>query len=92
MLYAMIWLLVHYAYWPGLWNELLVVPALKRGKPPDDPASYRPVHLIPVLAKLVASLIDAKLQEWVPRAPEQFGFSWGHGTRDCVITAARVLN
>lgn len=91
MLYAMIRLLVHYAYWPGLWNELLVVPALKRGKPPDDPASYRPIHLIPVLAKLVASLIDAKLQEWVPRAPEQFGFSWGHGTRDCVITAARVF-
>ena len=44
-----------------------------------------------MLAKLLASILDDKLQSWVPRSPEQFGFSWGQGTRDCLLTAARVF-
>jgi len=74
-----------------LWNELLIVPVPKRGKALDDPASYRPIHLLCMLAKLLASILDAKLQEWIPRSPEQFGFSWGQGTRDCVLVAARIF-
>ena len=72
-LYDLLRQFLHYSYWPSAWNELLVVPVLKRGKLLDDPASYRPIHLLCMLAKLMASIIDAKLQDWIPRSPEQFG-------------------
>jgi hypothetical protein len=70
---------------------LLIAPILKQAKPPLQAASYRPIHLIAVLAKVFASVVEQRLQQWVPRSPEQMGFSARHGTRDNVLVAAAIF-
>ena len=42
---------------PSNWKVAIVVPILKEGKNPNDPASYRPVSLLPALAKLLETII-----------------------------------
>ena len=84
-------LFLEHAYWPQAWNDLLIAPILKQAKPPLQAASYRPIHLIAVLAKVFASVVEQRLQQWVPRSPEQMGFSAKHGTRDNVLVAAAIF-
>ena len=73
------------------WNHLIIVPVLKPGKDPLLAASYRPIHLISVCAKLLAQVIEKRLREYVPRSPEQMGFNPRHGTRDNVFILSCVF-
>ena len=50
-----------------------------------------PIHLIAVLAKVFASVVENRLSKWVSRSEEQFGFTAGYGTRDNVLVASAVL-
>jgi hypothetical protein len=47
--------------WPAEWKMLKIIPIAKPGKNIDDIISYRPISLIPVLAKLAGSLVKDRL-------------------------------
>ena len=90
-LYGLYVMFVHLGYWPPLWNEILIAAVPKPSKPPLLDESYRPIHLISVLAKVFASVVEGRLSEWVSRSEEQFGFEKGHGARDNVLVASAVF-
>ena len=41
-----------------------MVPILKKDKPAKDPASYRPISLLPVGAKIVEALVLSKINPY----------------------------
>lgn len=71
-------------YFPTCWKNATVIPILKPGKPNQLPTSYRPISLLPVLAKILEKLILTRLQlhdlENDTIRPEQFGFRANHST------------
>ncbi|TDG51265.1 hypothetical protein AWZ03_002352 [Drosophila navojoa] len=73
-------------YFPAVWKTALVVMIHKTGKPEEDPASYRPISLLPSLSKVWERLVIRRLvavtetRKLIP--PQQFGFRAGHGTTE----------
>ena len=82
---------VRNAFWPKEWNEIIIAPIPKAGKRPDLPDSYRPIHLICVLAKCVSSLVERKIRASVEQCCEQLGFQTGSGTRDNVFVLQQLI-
>jgi hypothetical protein len=82
---------VRNAFWPTEWNEIVIAPIPKPGKPPNLPDSYRPIHLICVLAKCVSSLVERKIRASVRLCCEQLGFRTGSGTRDNVFVLQQLI-
>ncbi|XP_037577084.1 uncharacterized protein LOC119459352 [Dermacentor silvarum] len=52
---------------PREWNEAVVVPLLKNGKPSSNPASYRPVLLTSAAGKVLEAMALRRL-EWIAAA------------------------
>ena len=74
---------------PSLWKLANIVPIFK--KPPrSQPSSYRPVSLLPVLSKIMETIVNQQLVAFLDRhhilPDSQFGFRHGRGTAD-VLTA-----
>jgi len=90
-LYTLYNIFIHFGYWPPEWNELIIVPVLKPSKNPIEPSSYRPIHLICVMAKLLAKIVEVKLSKLIPRSPEQMGFNNAHGLRDNVLILSSIF-
>jgi hypothetical protein len=71
-------------YWPAPLKQAKIIMIQKPGKNPTDVASYRPISLLPILAKILEKFLlrrlyrDTKLQEWIPS--HQFGFRKAHST------------
>ena len=42
---------------PDTWKKAILAPILKKEKPPRDPASYRPISLLPVGGKILECII-----------------------------------
>jgi len=61
---------------PEQWREAMVVPVLKQGKPSNDSASYRPISLLPCLAKTMEKLVVSRL-EYVLETGKKFRSSQG---------------
>jgi len=40
------------SFFPSTWKHSIVVLILKPNKPPENPASYRPISLLPTLSKI----------------------------------------
>lgn len=57
-------------------------------KPEDEPSSYRPICLLPVLGKVMEKLLTTRLTEtlYSPEhaSPSQYGFKAGSGTDDAL--------
>ncbi|KAH7980520.1 hypothetical protein HPB49_016872 [Dermacentor silvarum] len=73
----------------------LVVPVLKRGKPPRSLASYRPVSLTSVPGKTMEAMALSRLQ-WIADIcgvfpPEQCGFRAHRSTADCLAAVVGTL-
>uniref|UniRef100_A0A0G4EZ65 Reverse transcriptase domain-containing protein n=1 Tax=Chromera velia CCMP2878 TaxID=1169474 RepID=A0A0G4EZ65_9ALVE len=75
----------------SIWNRCLISPVLKPGKDPEDPASYRAIHLLGHLSKMFSSLIDQRLRKIVSLSRVQFGFQKGKGTRDALFVFNHIL-
>ena len=71
------------AYIPKIWRSTNVIAIRKRGKPLDDPTSYRPISLLCCCHKLLERLLLTRLapvfQSIIP--PEQTGFRKKTATR-----------
>ena len=62
--------------------EIIMIP--KPGKPPEEITSYRPISLLPVLAKLWEKIYIRRLKPLVNLPEYQFGFRDHHSTTDQV--------
>ena len=83
---------VRNSFWSEEWNRIIIAPILKPGKPPNDPGSYRPIHLICVFAKCMSALVDRRVRACVSICREQLGFQEGCGTRDNAFVMRALIN
>lgn len=71
-------------YYPSAWKRAIVVPIHKKGKPHQNPNSYRPIALLPCISKLYESAVNLRLREECSALgiipPDQFGFEPGRAT------------
>lgn len=69
---------------PLSWKSAKMIVILKPGKPPEDPSSYRPISLLPIIAKLFEKVVLSRIQTIIIRKkmlPDiQFGFRQKHAT------------
>nr|XP_054921490.1 uncharacterized protein LOC129382122 [Dermacentor andersoni] len=86
---------LHSGSLPDSWRHAVVVPVLKRGKPPHSPASYRPISLTSIPGKTMEAMALSRLQ-WIADArgalpPEQCGFRAHRSTADCIAVVVGTL-
>ncbi|XP_065311909.2 uncharacterized protein [Dermacentor albipictus] len=86
---------LHSGSLPDSWRHAVVVPVLKRGKPPHSPASYRPISLTSIPGKTMEAMALTRLQ-WIADArgalpPEQCGFRAHRSTADCIAVVVGTL-
>ena len=62
---------------PQQWRVAVVVPLLKKGKPANEPSSYRPVALTSMLARTCEKIVSARITRYIPTS-RQFGFRKNH--------------
>ena len=71
---------------PSAWRHSIVLPILKQGKSPTDPASYRPISLTSTLCKILEKMIATRLAYHLEKynilCTEQSGFRAGRSTID----------
>lgn len=78
---------------PEAWKNARIIPLKKPGKKKDQPSSYRPISLLPVLGKILERIIHNRLQKHLEEnktiIPEQFAFG---KAKNAELQAARVVN
>lgn len=71
-------------YFPNSWKTAKVLPIIKKGKPPHDIASYRPISLTPAISKVFDAIIHNAITKHTTNnkiIPEtQFGFKHRHSS------------
>ena len=69
---------------PEIWKKAILVPIPKKGKAAGDPLSYRPISLLPIMGKVLESLVHPRLERYLLERkliPDfQTGFRKGHST------------
>ena len=78
-----------------MWSKALVTPIYKKGSR-SDPSNYRPISVIPVIARLFASIIRDKLDTFVQGSEllsvNQIGNRKGYRTSDHIATLLTLIN
>lgn len=78
----------HSAKIPKRWKNATLLPLLKPGKPPDLPASYRPIALASCSLKLLEKIIALRLTDFLETTHSipafQFGFRKGMGCTEAL--------
>ena len=71
---------------PDMWKLATIKPILKKGKPEENPSSYRPISLTSCLGKLAERMINNRLYWWLETSNilnnHQAGFRAGNRTDD----------
>jgi len=77
---------------PEAWKQSKLKVIFKKGDP-EMPGNYRPISIIPVLAKLFSSILYKRIQVLVDSklADEQYGFRKGRGCSDAVHILRTVI-
>ena len=79
---------------PGAWKVAKVLPLHKAGSV-DDPNNYRPISILPTVAKLtervICNQLMAYLQSHCVLGEEQHGFRPGHSTESAMLDAVGCI-
>ena len=77
---------------PKEWKMAVVVSFYKGKGNDQDPASYRPISLLPVLYKLYATILQHRLASELDSyiRPTQYGFCSARGTRHALFLVRRI--
>jgi hypothetical protein len=71
-------------YFPAQWKVAKIILHMKPGKPHNEPMSYRPISLLPILSKVYEKLLLRRLLPIVEKRrllpDHQFGFRQRHST------------
>ncbi len=80
---------------PAAWAATLVTLLLKKGDPTDW-GNYRPVAMVPLLAKLFTMLLNSRVVAWAEaqgiRSPAQAGFRPGRGTAQQAFVLEHIVS
>ncbi len=76
---------------PQVWKKAIIIPILKPGKPPNMPASYRPISLLCTASKIMERLILQNISPFVPLSPSQHGFRPLHSTTTHLSTLTQLI-
>ena len=82
---------------PRMWRNAILNPILKKGKPPDDLGSYRPISLTSSLGKIAERMINTRLYWYLEKSgilnKNQAGFRAGFRTEDQLFRMSqRILD
>ena len=93
-LYNRVWL---EEIFPDCWGKAIVLPFLKKEKPPTEAESYRPIALTSCVCKLLERIVNNRLQYVLEKgdilSEAQLGFRKLRGTEDAhVILQTGILN
>lgn len=76
-------------YFPTCWKTAKIVAFSKPGKPKNDPASFRPISLLPCLGKITEKLLAKDITAFATQnnvLPDvQFGFRQNHSTTHALL-------
>ena len=80
---------------PASWRAAEIVAIPKKGKPPTETGSYRPISLLSCIGKLAERLVQHRLQHWLESAGKlnrnQAGFRRGHSTLDQLVRVTQTI-
>lgn len=81
-------------YFPNVWKSAKVIAIKKPNKDDKMPISYRPISLLPVLAKLFEAAIHTRLLRSASHVipDEQFGFRRAHSTSHQLVRVAEHIS
>lgn len=83
-------------YFPAQWKVAEVILILKPGKPPNDPSSYRPISLLPIMSKIMEKILAKRVLNKVTEnnliPDHQFGFRRHHSTIQQVHRVVDIIN
>eukprot|EP00760_Papus_ankaliazontas_P019433 PhM_4_TR18024/c1_g3_i1/m.93150 len=84
---------VHTGRVPQKWKNGIVVPIPKPHKDPSLVASYRPITLTSVVAKMAERVVSARLKHktFGVMSPHQFGFTQGKSVPDAINVANETI-
>ena len=91
-LFLLINVMIHVGFWPNEWNKVLISPLLKHGKDPLQAESYRPIHLICVLAKVVSRVVERRILRTTGIPECQMAYINNHGTRDNIFIVNTIID
>lgn len=81
---------------PTEWKNIDIIPIQKPSKDPNDANSYRPISLIPVIAKIFNSILKDRLVEYITVReilPDcTYGFRKGRSTINCLNLLNSMIN
>lgn len=80
---------------PARWKRAKLVLLQKEGKPPDNPAAYRPICLLDEMGKLLERILVTRMTQFlatrgVDLHKNQFGFRQGKSTIDAVLHVKKI--
>ena len=76
---------------PSSFKTAQIIMLLKPNKPDEDVSSYRPISLLPIIAKLFEKVIIKRLKPLLNIPNFQFGFRNNHSTIDQVHRITNVI-
>ena len=81
---------------PSIWKTSSIIPIHKMGKPPDSPASFRPISLTSCVSKLFERIILSRLLFFLESnsilSPRQAGFRPGRSTLDQILYLSQSIS
>ena len=85
---------LHHGTFPTIWKQSNITPIYKGG-PVDDPCNYRPVSVVPVIAKILEKIVSVQLTGYLETNhlfhPHQGTYQPGKSTEDILQLAVDYI-